>query len=102
MASEDLRGWLAKVESMGELKRVEGADWNLEIGCFADPKVSGEMRSVFLFDNIKDSPSGFRFCNPRLVTEGQTTLTLNLPKSFADGDNRYAPAEMAGMGSCFG
>ncbi len=81
MESEDLRDWLAKVESMGELKRIEGADWNLEIACFADPKVSGEMRSVFLFDNVKDYPSGFRFCNPRLVTEGQTTLTLNLPKA---------------------
>ena len=29
---EDVRQWLDLVESMGELKRINGADWNLEIG----------------------------------------------------------------------
>ena len=29
---EDVRQWLELVESMGELKRINGADWNLEIG----------------------------------------------------------------------
>ncbi len=28
----DLREWLAKVQEMGQLKTVEGADWDLEIG----------------------------------------------------------------------
>jgi hypothetical protein len=29
----DLRGWLDKVDRAGELKRIEGAHWDLEIGC---------------------------------------------------------------------
>ena len=33
---EDVRQWLELVESMGELKRIEGADWNLEIGTMAE------------------------------------------------------------------
>ena len=33
---EDVRQWLDLVESMGELKRVNGADWNLEIGTMAE------------------------------------------------------------------
>ena len=28
---DDLRNWLGVVEELGELKHVEGADWNLEI-----------------------------------------------------------------------
>ena len=33
---EDVRQWLELVESMGELKRIDGADWNLEIGTMAE------------------------------------------------------------------
>ena len=33
--TDDLRDWLAKVDEMGELKHVEGADWNLEIGAIS-------------------------------------------------------------------
>ena len=29
---EDLRYWIEKVDQMGEIKRIDGADWNLEIG----------------------------------------------------------------------
>ena len=29
---EDAREWLDIVDSMGELKRIDGADWNLEKG----------------------------------------------------------------------
>ena len=33
---EDVRQWLDLVESMGELKKINGADWNLEIGTMAE------------------------------------------------------------------
>jgi len=29
----DLRDWLSAVAEMGELSVIEGADWDLEIGC---------------------------------------------------------------------
>ena len=77
--AEDLRGWISKMESLGELKKVEGADWNLEMGCFADPKISGENGSALLFDKVKGYPAGYRVLVPRLVTAAQTAHTLNLP-----------------------
>jgi 4-hydroxy-3-polyprenylbenzoate decarboxylase len=80
MAYDDLRGWLSKVDSMGELKRIEVADWDLEMACFADPKVSGDLTSVFLFDKIKGYPSGYRVVYPRLTTLRQTALTFDLPE----------------------
>ena len=55
----DLRDWMKKVEEMGELKTVKGADWNLEIGAIAD-LVAKNPRNAWavLFDEIKDYPAG--------------------------------------------
>ena len=36
MHYRDLRGWLEGVDSFGELRIVEGADWNQEIGAVAE------------------------------------------------------------------
>ena len=36
MHYRDLRGWLDGVESFGELRIVEGAHWNQEIGAVAE------------------------------------------------------------------
>ena len=33
---EDLRDLLNRADSMGELKRMDGVDWNLEIGALAE------------------------------------------------------------------
>jgi len=56
----DLRDWLKKVEEMGELKIVRGADWNLEVGAIAD-LVAKNPRNAWavLFDEIKDTRRGF-------------------------------------------
>ena len=35
MAYKDVREWIQKVDEMGELKVVEGADWQLEIGALS-------------------------------------------------------------------
>jgi 3-polyprenyl-4-hydroxybenzoate decarboxylase len=59
---EDVRQWLDLVESMGELKRINGADWNLEIGTMAEliyRERSGTIPAL-LFDHIKGYPEGFR------------------------------------------
>src|SRR6266478_7401083 len=59
---EDVRQWLDLVESMGELKRINGADWNLEIGTMAEliyRERSGTIPAL-LFDRIKGYPEGFR------------------------------------------
>ena len=33
---EDLREWIDRAESLGELMRVDGVDWNLEMGSVAE------------------------------------------------------------------
>ena len=32
----DLRDWLEIVDSVGELKKIDGVDWNLEMGTLAE------------------------------------------------------------------
>ena len=42
MHYRDLRGWLDGVDSFGELRVVEGADWNQEIGAVAEVAAQSE------------------------------------------------------------
>ena len=35
MSYKDVREWIQRVDEMGELKVVEGAGWNLEIGALS-------------------------------------------------------------------
>ncbi len=42
MHYRDLREWLASVDSFGELRIVEGADWNQEIGAVAEVAARSE------------------------------------------------------------
>ena len=41
---QDLRDWLKEVEGLGQLKRVKGADANLEIGLMTE--VNGQRRGA--------------------------------------------------------
>ena len=46
MHYRDLRGWLEGVDSFGELRVVEGADWNQEIGAVAEVAAQSEQSSI--------------------------------------------------------
>ena len=76
----DLRGWLDKTEKIGELKTVKGAHWDLEIGCISDLDYKVKPKpNVFLFDEIKGYPKGFRVLTNSTGTPGRACLTLKLP-----------------------
>ncbi len=77
---EDLRAWLERVDSLGELKRIDGADWDLEIGYILDPEVRGKDTSVLLFDNIKGYPKGYRILTSPLLSLSRISSTLNIPQ----------------------
>ena len=61
MSYKDVREWIQKVDEMGELKIVENADWNLEIGALSVlSSKHKENTPALLFDRIKDYPAGYR------------------------------------------
>src|SRR5574341_475468 len=80
MHYRDLRGWLEGVDSFGELRVVEGADWNQEIGAVAEVASQAEPPPAVLFDKIKDYPAGRRVLNGvHNPTLKRQCLTNHLP-----------------------
>ena len=78
---EDLRDWLSVVDSIGELERINGADWNLEMGTLAEliyRERSGVIPAV-LFDRINGYPEGFRVLFGQQCSFRRLALCLALP-----------------------
>ncbi len=80
----DLRDWLQKAESIGRLRRIDGADWNLEIGTITALNLLRPNCPTILFDNIKDYPKGFQVVTCTGSTPSLVSLTLNLPVTDSD------------------
>ena len=83
MLYHDLRDWIRQVDGFGELKGVEGADWNLEIGVITEVAARLENSPAVLFDRIQGYPAGRRVLvgihNPTLKRQ---CLTNHLPLDF--------------------
>ncbi len=75
---DDLRQWLVKMDKEEELKRIDGADWDEEIGCATSLNRKAKGKAL-LFDNIKDYPPGFRIVTGTLSTSKRVALTLGIP-----------------------
>ena len=55
----DLRDYIEVLEKARCLKKVEHADWNVEIGTICE--INSEQKgTALLFDKIKDYPEGYR------------------------------------------
>jgi 4-hydroxy-3-polyprenylbenzoate decarboxylase len=80
---DDLREWLRQVDAIGELARVDGADWNLEIGGLSelDYKKRGP---ALLFDRIKGHAPGFRVLTSSTNSARRFGLTLRLGADHTD------------------
>ena len=53
MAVQDLRDWIALMESAGELRKVQGADSDIELGVIVDQFQRRMELPAVLFDEIK-------------------------------------------------
>ncbi|HLB29705.1 MAG TPA: UbiD family decarboxylase [Dehalococcoidia bacterium] len=78
MPIQDLRDFIAKVEAMGELKRIDGADWDLEIGALAEVARSMPKGPLLLFDHVKGYPQGYRVATNIQNTWRRVALALDL------------------------
>jgi len=80
----DLRDWLRAVDEMGELQRVDGADWNLEIGGLSELNYRRKPAAAMLFDRIPGYPAGFRVLTGSLASAKRIGGTLRLGTDFTD------------------
>src|SRR5262249_1327569 len=75
---KDLREYLTAAAKLGELRRVDGADWDLEIGAITEVAARAARPKVLLFDNIKGYPKGFRVVTNAVCSAATTGLAFGL------------------------
>src|SRR5215211_8499181 len=76
--ANDLRAWLARVEALGQLKRLEGAHWDLELGGIAELMHRRPKPSALLFDAIPGYPRGHRVLTNMLGTVERLAVTTEV------------------------
>ena len=86
MSINDCRDWINEIDALGELKHVEGADWNLEIGTIADIYQEKMGLPALLFDKIKGYPPGFRILANSLTSIKRVAVTLGMPPDSDEQD----------------
>ncbi len=74
----DLPSYIDAAARIGEVKSIDGAHWNLEIGCLTE-LMAEQDGPLLLFDNIIDHPRGFRVATNVLATARRFALALGLP-----------------------
>ena len=75
----DLREFIHDVGGIGELKKVEGADPDLEIGAITEVAAGSPSCPMLLFDRIKGYPKGYRVLSNLLHTTRRLALGVGLP-----------------------
>lgn len=81
---DDLRGFLQALESMGKLKKIEGADWDLEIGTICELMSEQKNAVPLLFDKIKDYPNGYKVAANLFMTPIPMKLGYGIPEDLSD------------------
>jgi 4-hydroxy-3-polyprenylbenzoate decarboxylase len=79
VATDDLRDWLERVDDIGELTRVRGADLVEDVGGLTDLYQWEMGNPALLFDDLVGYPSGFRVLSNVLTSLRRVAITLDLP-----------------------
>jgi UbiD family decarboxylase len=78
----DLREWIARIESLGELQHVAGAHWDLEIGTLSEINYRRKPPAALLFDEIVGYPRGYRVLTGSRSNARRMAVTLGLDANF--------------------
>lgn len=80
---EDLRDFINRVEALGALRRIDGADPVLEIGAVTEVAAGMPACPALLFDQIKGYPRGFRIFTNATVSAQRAALALGIDPLLA-------------------
>src|ERR1051326_9166984 len=83
MTFTDVRGFIDRVEDLGELRTVRGAHWDLEVGGITELAQHQINGPAVLFDDIPDYPSGSRVFINSMGSASRTALVLGLPTGLS-------------------
>jgi 4-hydroxy-3-polyprenylbenzoate decarboxylase len=96
IAYKDLREYIQAVDRLGELRRIDGADWDLEIGAITEVAARAAQPKALLFDNIKGYPKGFRVVTNAVCSAATTGLAFGLDPNTSGLDMIKAWKEKLG------
>jgi 4-hydroxy-3-polyprenylbenzoate decarboxylase len=83
MTTDDgLRTWLKQADQLGEIRTIDGADWDLEIGGVTDILTERGKSPAVLFDSIKGFPRGRRVLVNSLGSTKRLGLCLGMPQNL--------------------
>lgn len=85
MAFKDLRAFIEAADKIGEAKVIEGAQWDLEIGCLTELMAEGEA-PLAVFDSIPGYPKGFRVVTNVIATPRRFALALGMSTEISKLD----------------
>src|SRR5262245_3862374 len=77
---EDVREFIARAEEQGELLRIPGADWDLEIGTLGE--IVNHARPeppALLFEDVPGYPKGMRLLSGATNSSKRLAITMGLP-----------------------
>jgi 4-hydroxy-3-polyprenylbenzoate decarboxylase len=77
---EDLREFIDRAERAGELLRVSGANWDLEVGTLAELVSHAKSEPpAILFENVPGYPTGMRLISGATNSSKRLALALGFP-----------------------
>jgi len=84
MIYDGLRDWLVKVDELGEVRTLEGVDWNLEMGAIVDVlyREHPPYPPALIFDKIKGHADGYRTLFGHFASPKRIALTLGVTEEF--------------------
>jgi len=83
---KDLREYIDAVDRLGELRIVNGANWDLEVGAITEVAARAARPKVVLFDNITGCPTGFRVVTNAICSPATTSLAFGLDPTLRGMD----------------
>jgi 4-hydroxy-3-polyprenylbenzoate decarboxylase len=83
LAWRDLRDWIAVVDHLGELRQVEAASWQEDIGAITEMFDHTPDSPAALFDAIPGYPPGFRVLSNANGNRRRQAVTLGLDPDTA-------------------
>jgi 4-hydroxy-3-polyprenylbenzoate decarboxylase len=83
MAFKTLRDFLTLLSQQDELKKIDGAHWDLEMGAITELMWEAGGPAL-LFDHIRDYPQGYRVVANVYGTKRRCLLALSMPLDLAE------------------
>src|SRR6058998_2848054 len=77
----DLREFIADLDDLNEIRGVDGADWDLEVGTICELNYERQGPAL-LFDNIKGYPKGYRILTNGTETFSRALASLEFPMTM--------------------